>query len=279
MTRYPEKRNDMLALSDRLTVPQIFVNETHIGGADDTLNLLKSWDENLKEGYEAFYGSSPDPTDARLEIPTYAAKEEPLSAPPARECKTIPMPDKTLMTVLKITELLKTILPRNDLPYKFTTYKNAFTGTQAVSAFHTQFGLAAREEGEVFGKSLQANNILHHAVGEHIFSDSDELYFRLTCDEKPAVLNSYRIWSEPVDPDGMRLLKRLKKMLRSVISAHTDDNGKVNYKEAANSKDFPAFEEAVCEVQAVDFRGMHYDTKLVRFHFSPYFFESLQQIF
>lgn len=32
---YPEKRADMLKLADRLTVPQIFFNDKHIGGATD----------------------------------------------------------------------------------------------------------------------------------------------------------------------------------------------------------------------------------------------------
>jgi glutaredoxin len=36
----------MLSLSDRLTVPQIFMNDKHIGGADDTLNLLDIWDDD-----------------------------------------------------------------------------------------------------------------------------------------------------------------------------------------------------------------------------------------
>jgi hypothetical protein len=263
LTKYPEKRNDMLSLSDRLTVPQVFVNDTHIGGADDALKLLQSWDEKLEESYKSFYESSPDPIDARFDIPTYVATDN-SSPPPKREDKTIPMPDKTLTTVLQITVLLKSILPINDLRYNFTTYKNAFTGTQAVLALQKQFGFATRQEAELFGKSLQANNILRHAVGEHVFTDSDELYFRLTCDHTPAILNSYRVWSERVDPDSMRLLKQLKKMLNNIVSAHTDGEGKVNYKEAAKSKDFPAFEEAVCELRGVDYRGMSYESKLVR---------------
>ena len=33
LTSYPEKRSDMLALADRLTVPQVFFNTRHLGGA------------------------------------------------------------------------------------------------------------------------------------------------------------------------------------------------------------------------------------------------------
>jgi hypothetical protein len=253
----------MLSLSDRLTVPQVFVNDTHIGGADETFTLLQSWDEKLEESYKSFYESSPDPIDARFDVPTYVPTDN-SSPPPKRGDPTIPMPDKTLATVLQITELLKSILPRNDLRYNFTTYKNAFTGTQAVLALQKHFGFATRQEAELFGKSLQANMILRHVVGEHVLTDADELYFRLNCDQTPDTLNSYRVWSERVDPDSIRLLKQLKKMLYNIVSAHTDGEGKVNYKEAAKSKDLPPFEEAVCELQGVDYRGMSYEIKLVR---------------
>ena len=39
MDSYPERRADMLALADRLTVPQIFFNTTHIGGSSDLTAL------------------------------------------------------------------------------------------------------------------------------------------------------------------------------------------------------------------------------------------------
>jgi len=37
---YPEKRSDMLQLADRLTVPQIFFNDRHMGGASDVEQML-----------------------------------------------------------------------------------------------------------------------------------------------------------------------------------------------------------------------------------------------
>ena len=36
---YPQKKTDMLKLSDRLTVPQVFFNENHLGGANDIFKL------------------------------------------------------------------------------------------------------------------------------------------------------------------------------------------------------------------------------------------------
>ena len=62
----------MLSLSNLLTVPQIFINNQHIGGADDTLNLLKGWDDDDSNGmspleiYEKLVANHADPTDPRL---------------------------------------------------------------------------------------------------------------------------------------------------------------------------------------------------------------------
>lgn len=75
LSKFPKKRIDMLSLSNRLTVPQIFVNEQHVGGADDTLQLLEQWDNNSKgqtarEMYDRFIASADSPTDPRLQTST-----------------------------------------------------------------------------------------------------------------------------------------------------------------------------------------------------------------
>jgi hypothetical protein len=46
------------------------------------------------------------------------------------------------------------------------------------------------------------------------------------------------------------------------LKDNTNSEGKVNYKEAINHQDFPAFEEAVCELQGVDYETMPYNLKL-----------------
>jgi glutaredoxin 3 len=36
---YPEKRDEMINKSGRITVPQIFIGKTHVGGFDDLAKL------------------------------------------------------------------------------------------------------------------------------------------------------------------------------------------------------------------------------------------------
>lgn len=60
----------------------------------------------------------------------------------------------------------------------------------------------------------------------------------------------------------MKLLKCLKKLLSKVESAVTDKNGRVDYKNAHLNEHYPVFEEAVCELQAVNMGKMKPDTRL-----------------
>ena len=47
---HPNRRADMISLSDRTSVPQVFVNDVHVGGCDETLVMLGRWDEEEDAG-------------------------------------------------------------------------------------------------------------------------------------------------------------------------------------------------------------------------------------
>jgi hypothetical protein len=267
----------MLILSDRLSVPQIFINSTHVGGADDTMKLIQSWDNNPegltpKQLYEETIASQPDPTDPHLQ----PSKDPPAVEipPPPRVLHSITVPNKeeennrktmkSKMSVLEMTELLRRTLPRQGLKYNLTMYKNAFTASDFVSVLAQEFSLT-RATATKFAQNLQRDqHIVRHVSNndKHNIEDTKGLYFRLQCDHTPAILNSYRIWTERVDPDAMSLLKRVKKQLNAILEAHTNAKGRVNYRAAAKHPDFAAFEEAACELQGVDYESMPYAKKL-----------------
>ncbi|CAJ1951760.1 unnamed protein product [Cylindrotheca closterium] len=260
LTKYPEKRNDMLSLSNRLTVPQVFVNYNHIGGADATMNLLAFWDESGQLAYL----NEPDPSDPRLDVPTYPPKEETKPAPDRSTQTMIEIPgSEEKKGVLEMMEAMKFILPAADLKYGVKKYRNAFTGAQAVKVFQKCYQLKSPEEAVAFGVLLQSHRILDHVVGEHTFQDTEDYFYRLTCYQTPNILNSYRVWNEAVDPDPIRLVKGLTATLNKILSQYTSDKtGKVDYKRAGLDRSMTAFEEASCELQAVNLREMSKDTKM-----------------
>jgi len=40
--KHPEKREEMMAIAKRRTVPQVFIGDRHVGGCDDTQDALRS---------------------------------------------------------------------------------------------------------------------------------------------------------------------------------------------------------------------------------------------
>jgi glutaredoxin len=260
LSSHPEKRSDMLSLADKLTVPQVFFNDEHIGGADDTLALLNEWGANAKDRFQKEVESKPDPTDPRLALPTSPPVVE-KPAPPRDQEKSIRLPGGSMVTVLEIMNTLKSILPRQTLKYNLTIYKNAFKGTDAVKALMKEYSLQTPEEAVKFGVYLQESSILHHVVKEHVFCNKKK-FFRLQCYQQPDILNSFRIWTERVDDEPMNLLQRLKKLLGSIESAVTNDKGLVDYKNAYKHELFSTFEEAVCELQGINMGKMDDRTRL-----------------
>jgi len=267
LSDYPERRKVMLSLTDRLTVPQVFFNDKHIGGADDTTALLKELDEgdgkysSPLEFYEAEIASVEDaPKDSRLALPT----EPPVPtkpAPPRSEDDLIELPNGEKVTVLKMTQTLMSKLPNEKLGYRGRYYKNVFSGKKGVDILMKVFGLKKREEAVSFGRKLQERQLFAHVTGEHEFKDKD-LFYRLQAFQQPAVLNSFRVWTDRVDSDYMALLLRLKKLMGKIESDYTDKEGLIDYIAAAQNMNYAIFEEAVCELQGVSFDSMEDDFKL-----------------
>ena len=40
--QHPEKRQEMMKITNRRTVPQVFIGDRHVGGCDDTQDALRS---------------------------------------------------------------------------------------------------------------------------------------------------------------------------------------------------------------------------------------------
>ena len=198
------------------------------------------------------------PTEAPVQPDPVPPRTEPTIGIP--KTSTVEQP-REQMTVLELTERLKKILPRKDVTQLFKTYKNVVKGKHIVQALAKEFGLTD-EQAIAFGQDLQNAHILDHVSEDYDFDSNDKLY-RLQCDHTPHILNTYRVWTDRVDPNSLALMKRLKKMLGRIEAAVTNPKtARVDYKAAMTHKDMPEFEEAVCELQGVDYENMGYDRKL-----------------
>lgn len=270
LTYHPDKRSDMLSLSNSLTVPQIFFNENLVqGGATALLSLLKKWDEDGTSGgssaleiFENEVKSKPDPTDSRLE-PSTAPPVKEQDPPPRNQSDFIILPsfgEGGTAAVLDITVRLMRAVPKYNLSYLGKTYKNAITGAGMTKALMSEFALE-KEDAINFGVHLQERHILHHVTGDHRFSDAKNLYFRLQPYQTSSILNSFRIWTDRVDPDPMAAVSRLNKIMQNIQSRAADKNGDVDLNAASKDDEYAMFEEEVCELQGVDMTSMDGNAK------------------
>jgi glutaredoxin len=268
LSAYPSRRKDMIQLlaSSKckfglLDTPVIFFNEECIGGAQETWNRLRQWDQDPHmtplEMYEYTIAAAMDANDPRLREPSSSLLRPEVSQAarkfqsawlaahlvvgpttthssfvqssknPADEEESsrssfsfsllsprssrssvsavgsiasvallpaAPPPVVAGTSILQITQVLKSVLTRQDLSYHMTTYKKSFRASHAIVAIGAYYKLSP-DEALDFCQSLQQEyQILDHVCGDHVIANTEALFFRLTCDQRPHVLNSFRVW-------------------------------------------------------------------------------------
>jgi glutaredoxin len=283
LTEHAAARAHMVQLSNRSTVPQVFFNDEHIGGADETLELLENnkWHVSCAlDTYEREIAAQPDPTDERLQRPAATALLSPAPPRPLRgSSSSIRLPNDESgkqWTVLEMTTTLQRILPdQQTVVRNWTGYRRSFTGHQAVSAFQQQFAWFTVDDAVELGRILKSLQILHQvhpspALGlndkghERVaFDNSNAAIYRLQCRHTPAILNSFCVWTDHCDVmDVMALQSRLRNQLNSILQDCADvATGRVSYRDARRHADYESFEEAVCELQTVDLFAMDVATR------------------
>mmetsp|Transcript_14737 Transcript_14737/g.22332 ORF Transcript_14737/g.22332 Transcript_14737/m.22332 type:complete len:534 (-) Transcript_14737:59-1660(-) len=267
LSSHPDKRSSLLNLSDSLTVPQIFFNEKHIGGADELIDLLEKWDSEAEvhehgtpsQRYEREVGAMPDPTDQRLQPSTNDPVKE-VVAPPRSEGDKIQLPESSggkLLTYLEMTQRLLSSMKTTNLTYHGKLYRNSITGQNMVLYLMAEFNLT-KEEAVKFGLYLSQRKLLTHVTGDHDFTDRSDLYYRLQPHQNHDILNSYRVWTDRVDPNSLAVVSRLSKKMQGIFdrAALHQTDGNVNLHSASLDAEYEQFEEEVCELQKISIEDM-----------------------
>ena len=267
---YPSKRADMISLSNKLTVPQVFFNDEHIGGSEETLSVLKHWDEDIAKDdsvdntpydrYVREIESKPDSTDVRLMVPDGPSAIKKMDFSTSRTLEMFQLGDKKYST-LEFTKLLIDKMPRDSLTYWGVMYYNCFTGSSGVTALQEMFNLESRGEALQLGLRLQRKHYLSHVCKDHPFGDNG-FYFRLQPFCSPNVLNSFRVWVDKVDEKPSHVIQRLSELWSSLESQHLTADGKVDHANIRNDELYWKFEEDICELQKIDLYHMNEKTRM-----------------
>lgn len=257
LSRNPERIYDLVSLCGRNGVPQVFVGKNHIGGGDETITLLESGELDqyrsnvimTTEATEVLVQQDPRLAPSKKKSKEAAAYPP---APPRDEFKdTIELPDGEIMSILEMTSVLTIVMPRANLSYHAKVYRDCFTGKDGVDALMDHYELDEREEAVELGKKLQRAQLLDHVCGDHTFGDLN-YFFRLQPYRQPTVLNTFRVWTDRVDPNFMAIVHRLKKLMDKIESrAASRKTGVVDYLVAESDPHYLLFEDQVCELQGV----------------------------
>mmetsp|Transcript_16316 Transcript_16316/g.23806 ORF Transcript_16316/g.23806 Transcript_16316/m.23806 type:complete len:375 (-) Transcript_16316:82-1206(-) len=151
------------------------------------------------------------------------------------------------------------ILPTSNSNHRLTTYKNSITGETLTKTFGHEFNLDQKAAIE-FGRYLQSKQIIQHVTNKHTLSDDANHYFRLQPYQTPHILNSFRIWTDRIDPNSMAIVARLTKLM-SDIQSRANIGGDVDLNQATRDESYPQFQEEVCELQGIDMTHMDVSTK------------------
>ena len=188
LSDYPEKRAAMLQLADKLSVPQVFFNERHLGGAAELAALEERGE--LQALYDEM-AAAPEPTDTRLAKPDYEPVLPP--APPAREPEApIELGEGAAGTYPEIAATLERELAIENRSYHATLYHNCFVGSEAVGVLMRVYGIQSRELAVALGVRLQRAGLFDHVVpGAHEFKD-ESLFYRLQARNTSFLPPSYK---------------------------------------------------------------------------------------
>ena len=140
-----------------------------------------------------------------------------------------------------------------DRTYAFFTYRHCFLGANLVDVLMDRYELQSRAQAVDVGRMLLQLKMFSHVHNDHLFLDNHKYFYRFAAHEEPLVLNTWRSWNDRVVPDAVGLVRRLKKMLDTLISKHRRPrDGLVAYDDVSYDLEFQLFDEATCELQKIN---------------------------
>jgi glutaredoxin len=270
ISKYPSKRADMLSLSDRLTVPQIFFGNTFIGGSDD----LTSWlDKYPMEDISSFgiptkeqlllYPTTPeqndDDDDRVVPIPRHL-----FDSFTALHDAVAPATTTTTSPYMQIALALEGSLALSTID----GYKKVTCKASLEACLMDWLGPNCKSIEEAIDELLLIHMIIRirnasNQSKHSIVTNGKDILYRLHQHSQPLVLNSFRRWTQEATADPMKLAHQLKSTLDTLLVKYTNEtDGLVDYISLSSDIDFFRWDEASCQLQGISLSSMNEKTRL-----------------
>jgi len=289
LSRYPEKRGDMIRLSKSLMTPQIFFNDLLVGDKEDFTLLLDRYKREarfcgystLKERISIEVLSQS--TRNLIDLPskdTYLSDDD-LSLDTSFQTQSdlhhssdyVQLPNGTEITIERITRDLVRWLQGTRLRRIRCTRSTALSGNDIIAALMKHYSITDENDAIELAATLVKSRVLHqkgepNKDGKSIHTFHKVGWYNLQPHMTPNILNSLRVWTKEdlcddvTKNDPSVTLSSLMSMLSKAIIAATDGRGIVDYKSIRYSNQFKIFEDMVCRLQLINPREFDHSTKL-----------------
>lgn len=290
ISRYPEKRGDMIKLSKSLTTPQIFFNELLVGDKEDLTVLLDRYEREarfcgystLKERISIEVLSQS--TRNLIDLPkkdTYLGDDDPslytsfqtqAQSDLHQSSDYVQLPNSAEITIERITRDLVRWLQSTRLLRIRCTRSTTLSGNDVIATLMKHYSITDEDGAIGLATKLVELRVLHQRgqlkEGKPIHTFHKAGWYNLQPLITPNILNSLRVWTtEDLSDDATKndpsvTLSSLMSMLSKSIIAATDGRGIIDYKSIRYSNQFKIFEDMVCRLQLINPREFDHSTKL-----------------
>eukprot|EP01083_Nonionella_stella_P006307 18345_1 len=257
LDNHPDRRKEMIELSQRKTVPQIFFNMDHIGGFDDLKKLEYSGELVSKINRTL---ESPPPKEM-IRMPSSTDLDSSDSAEEDDESKS--SAEKRWEYLSSLAREMHTSqhpLEIKDRRYRLHIYKKCFIGSAVLEWLEINKNISPTAAFEIMNEMFY-EDIIHHVANAQPFRDGF-FFYRFQSDEEHTALNMSNICKKgPRDATvlGHKIRARILEMYNEFLSS---DGSSVDYEGLSKSELFEKYCALTEDLQNCDVFSLEHHEKL-----------------
>eukprot|EP00884_Botryococcus_braunii_P017002 jgi/Botrbrau1/3986/Bobra.0365s0058.2 len=255
----------------RRTVPQVFVGGQLIGGAEETIALMKEGDfqmEVLKAG-----NTLPLPPDLQQAL-LQAREEQQVIIEDG--LKPMSMSAEEYQRLKEVAEAMRepeSGILRRENKLGWVTYENSFTQGDAWRWLMEEEFVTTHEEADNTLTKLVLAHLVSPAETEGDPSLGPDMVLRLVAEAPPPrlghPLNRHFMWVGPARP-AAEVAEGLRQRILALYNTYLAPDGRgVNYKRLSQDPAFAEYVDATAELQKVDVSGLTRDERMA-FYINTY---------
>eukprot|EP00250_Pteridium_aquilinum_P014406 c21969_g1_i1 orf=687-2693(-) len=245
---FPQRKLELEERTGTSSVPQVFFNETFVGGIDE-LNALegkKELDEKIKEVFENECSATAP------QAPVYGEDE----------------PDNgKLDEFAEVVRKLREKVQVKDRFHKMRLFSRCFPGSEALEIFADD-QYCEKEEAVEYGRRVAAKHFIRHVLQENMFEDGNHLYRFLEHDPviSTKCFNFNGVTNDAEPMTATEVEASLRKFTLAIIDSYVSDDGKrVDYLSISMSEEFRRYVKMTETLHRFDLSTFSREEKLAFF--------------